>query len=108
MVGRISLRDLLVAPDDSIVGLVMRRDVHPVRATEGRGSAALQVSQYDRIAIPVVDGDATLVGIVTFDDAIDVHVQEATIDLHKVASVGEGIVSPKSAGIWIFYRMRFA
>jgi magnesium transporter len=107
VIGRISLRDLLVAPDDSTVGEVMRRDVHLVRAEDGREVAARKVSQYDLIAIPVINGGDKLVGIVTHDDAMDVASQEATFDMHKVASVGEGIVSVKSAGIWLLYRMRF-
>jgi magnesium transporter len=107
VVGRISLRDLLVAPDQATVGEAMRRDVHVVRAEEDREAAAQAVSTYDLIAIPVIDSDERLVGIITHDDAMDVQVQEATIDMHKVASVGEGIVSVKNAGIWLLYRMRF-
>jgi magnesium transporter len=107
VVGRISLRDLLVAPDQATVGEAMRRDVHVVRAEEDREAAAQAVSTYDLIAVPVIDGDDRLVGIITHDDAMDVQVQEATIDMHKVASVGEGIVSVKNAGIWLLYRMRF-
>jgi magnesium transporter len=107
VVGRISLRDLLVAPDQATVGAVMRRDVHVVRAEEDREVAAQAVGTYDLIAVPVIDGDDRLVGIITHDDAMDVQVQEATIDMHKVASVGEGIVSVRNAGIWLLYRMRF-
>jgi magnesium transporter len=107
VVGRISLRDLLIAPDQAEVGEVMRRDVHLVRAEDDQEEAAKKIARYDLIAIPVIDGGDKLVGIVTHDDAMDVASQEATFDMHKVASVGEGIVSVKNAGIWLLYRMRF-
>lgn len=107
VVGRISLRDLLVAPDEARVGDVMRRDVPLVRAEDDQEAAARQIARYDLIAIPVVDADDRLVGIVTHDDAMDVQDQEATIDMHKVGSLTEGIVSVKNAGVWLLYRMRF-
>ena len=107
VVGRISLRDLLVARDEAEVGDVMRKDVHVVRAEEDRVEAAQKIARYDLIAIPVINGGDKLVGIITHDDAMDVEREEATIDMHKVGSVGEGIVSVRSAGIWLLYRMRF-
>ena len=107
VVGRISLRDLLVARDEAEVGDVMRRDVHVVRAEDERVEAAQKIARYDLIAIRVINGGDKLVGIITHDDAMDVEREEATIDMHKVGSVGEGIVSVRSAGIWLLYRMRF-
>src|SRR5439155_24208583 len=56
--------------------------------TDDRERVAQELARYDLLAIPVVDDDARLVGIVTHDDVIDVVVQEATEDVHRLGAVG--------------------
>ncbi len=60
----------------------------------------------DRVALPVVDTDGTLVGIVTFDDVMDVIQEETTEDFHKFGSVQEGVFNPLKASIAFLYKKR--
>ena len=88
LAGFISLRDLVLAEPTAKVGELMRRDLITVRAQEDREEVARKLSKYDFLAIPVIDAEKRLLGIVTYDDAIDVVVQEATEDVLRVGGVG--------------------
>lgn len=88
LVGFVSLRDLVLAAPAAKVSELMRRDLISVRAQEDREEVARKLSKYDFLAIPVVDADNRLLGIVTYDDAIDVVVEEATEDVLHVGGVG--------------------
>ncbi|MCS6780572.1 MAG: magnesium transporter [Geminicoccaceae bacterium] len=72
LVGVVSLRDLLLASDDARVGDIMRREVIFARVEDPRELVAQKIAEYDLLALPIVDGGAMLVGIVTVDDAMDV------------------------------------
>lgn len=87
--GLISARDLVVnymRPDTPIAEL-MQRDVVSVQATDDQETVARKVANFDFIAIPVVDDQQHLLGIVTHDDIIDVMREEATEDAHMSAAV---------------------
>ncbi len=71
LVGVLSLRDLIVAPPTTPIGEVMIEDPVAVEATADRDDVAGIVARYNLLAVPVVDADRRLVGIVTVDDAID-------------------------------------
>ena len=85
--GFISLRDLILAKPDNSVGDIMERDVISVRVDDDQEIVAQTLAKYDFIAIPVVDNQNQLVGIVTHDDALDVVQEEATEDAHRLAAV---------------------
>lgn len=68
--------------------------------------AAREIARYDVLALPVVDEEGRLVGIVTHDDAMDVAEAEATEDLHKHGTVGSLTTSLRDAGIGLLYRKR--
>jgi magnesium transporter len=84
----VSLRDLILAPRPALVRDVMDKEPLSVRVTDDREHVAQEIARYDLLAIPVLDEDGRLVGIVTHDDVIDVVVQEATEDVHRMGGVG--------------------
>ncbi|HEV3022607.1 MAG TPA: magnesium transporter, partial [Pirellulales bacterium] len=88
LVGFVSLRDLVLAEPTARVGDLMRREPISVRVDEDREDVARKLAKYDFLAIPVVDAENGLVGIVTYDDAIDVVVEEATEDALRMGGVG--------------------
>lgn len=88
LLGFVSLKDLILARPDRRVDDLMHRDVIFIRADDDQETAARQISKYDLLALPVVNGEGALVGIVTHDDAMDVLVQENTEDLEKIMAIG--------------------
>jgi magnesium transporter len=72
LVGVLSLRGLLIADPKTPVTQVMTRDVVVVRADESDEATAAALMKYDLLAVPVVDNDDRLLGIVTVDDLVDV------------------------------------
>ncbi len=89
LIGVLSLRDLIAANDGTLLKNIMRRNVISVNATLDQEEVARIVSKYDLLAVPVVDDDDRLLGIVTVDDIIDVLEQEATEDIYRFAGAIE-------------------
>ncbi len=87
LIGVLSILDLLTADDDELVGNIMDENVITVETTEDREVVASKFSKYDFVALPVVDNEQRIVGIVTFDDVIDVIEEEATEDFAHMAAV---------------------
>lgn len=87
--GVLSLRDLIAAPDGTPLKSIMRRNVISVHVTTDQEEAARVVARYDLLAVPVVDDEKRLLGIITVDDVIDVLEQEATEDIYRLAGAGE-------------------
>jgi magnesium transporter len=87
LLGVVGLKELIVAPRTASVRDLMNEEIQTLRATDDRGRAAKELARYDFLAMPVVDDEGRLVGIVTHDDVIDVVVQEATEDVHMMGAV---------------------
>lgn len=85
--GVITVKDLLLAPDEAVVGDLMDAKVIYATTTEDQEDVSNKFSDYDLLAIPVVDMEGRLVGIVTVDDVIDVIEAEATEDIEKMAAI---------------------
>lgn len=101
--GILSLRDLILAQKSARVGDVMETDLITLKANDDREIAAQQLARFDLIALPVVDDEGRLVGIVTHDDAIDVVVQEATEDLQRqgaIEPIAENYLEANFVTIW--------
>ena len=96
LVGVSSLRQLVVEPPARQLKDFMARDVISVTTDMDQEEVARIVARYDFLAVPVVDQDEKMVGIVTVDDIIDVIREEATEDILKMAGVGEEFVETKS------------
>ena len=85
--GIVTVKDLLLHDDDMIIVDLMDRNVVFATTTEDQESVSEKFSDYDLMAMPVVDMEGRLVGIVTVDDVIDVMEQEATEDIEKMAGM---------------------
>ena len=90
LTGILSLRDLVTADPEDRVGDVMTRDVVSVGTDTDQEEVARAIQRYDFLAVPVVDREQRLVGIVTVDDVIDVIEQEATRDIYAAGAVQAG------------------
>ncbi|MBK7329072.1 MAG: magnesium transporter [Dehalococcoidia bacterium] len=87
--GVVSIRDLLVSAPETRLGEITQRDVHAVATGTDQEAAARVLQKYNLLALPVVDEDGRLEGIMTADDLIDVLQEEATEDMYRMAGVGE-------------------
>jgi magnesium transporter len=90
LTGMLSLRDLVTADPEQRLGDVMTREVVSVTTDTNQEDVARVIERYDFLAVPVVDREQRLVGIVTVDDVIDVIQQEATRDLYAAGAVQAG------------------
>jgi magnesium transporter len=104
LVGVLSLRNLILAPRHALVRDIMEGKVVSVRASDDRDKVAKTIAQYDLLAVPVVDDDhGRMVGIITYDDIIDVVVEEATEDVHRMGAVGplaENYLTANFVTVW--------
>ncbi|WP_283758101.1 magnesium transporter [Roseofilum casamattae] len=87
LTGILSLRDLIVAQADRTIGEIMTRDTIFVQTHTDQEEVARLIQRYDFLAVPVVDKEERLVGIITVDDVIDIIEQEATEDIYALGGV---------------------
>src|SRR3954451_7135074 len=87
LVGVVSLRRLLLVSPETPLKRIMTTDLISVRAETDQEEVARQVASYNLLAIPVVDEENKLVGVITVDDVIDVIKDEATEDVYRLAGV---------------------
>jgi magnesium transporter len=87
LVGSLSLRDLILAKPTALVADLMQRDVISVRVDDPSEDAVDKLARFDFLAVPVVDDQARLVGIVTHDDVLDAVRQEATDEAQRSAAI---------------------
>ena len=104
--GVLSLRELLAAAEGTRVADVAWEEVVSVPATTDRAEVARAVSEYDLVAVPVVDDGGRVIGVVTVDDVIDAIVEEQTEDVQKLGAV-QPLEEPYfQAGFWSIARKR--
>jgi len=101
LVGVASLRDLLLASPDKPVSAIMNRSVVAVPADADQEEVARVISKYDLIALPVVDSERQVLGVVTIDDVVDVLVDESTEDVQKMGAVSPVEEPYLRAGFWL-------
>lgn len=87
LVGIVTAKDLLTMEDDTVMEDIMETDIKYVTTHTDQEEVVRLFRKYDLLALPVVDADNLMVGIVTVDDAMDVMVDEATEDISKMAAV---------------------
>lgn len=104
--GVVSLRDLILADPSEKISELMTADVVSGQVNEDQEDIAKRITRYDLLALPVIDGQGCLMGIVTYDDAMDVASEEATDDFHKSAGVTTSLGNLKDATIGLLYRKR--
>lgn len=84
LIGIVSVKDLFMAEEDDVIGDIMTTNIISVTTDEDQETVARMFSKYDLLALPVVDKDGRLVGIVTFDDVMDVIEEENSEDVSKM------------------------
>ena len=104
--GTVSAKDLLINESDTLIEDIMETSVISVRTLDDKEEVANQLSRYDFIAMPVVDGSGRLVGIVTVDDAIDVITEEATEDIERMAAISPSDKPYTRTGVFETWRKR--
>ncbi len=87
LIGTVALRYLLLSPPDAIIGEIMHENVISVNTLMDQEEVARQFQKYDFTAMPVVDNENRLVGIITVDDIVDILQEEATEDMEKMAAI---------------------
>ncbi len=85
--GIVSLRDLVISPAETTLSEIMTRDAVFVSTNTDQEEAARMIGRYDLLALPVVDREQRLVGVITVDDVIDILEQEATEDIYALGGL---------------------
>jgi magnesium transporter len=96
LLGVVSLRQLILQRPERLLRDIMSTDVISIRTDVDQEEVSRMVARYDILAVPVVDDENKLVGIVTVDDVIDIMRLEATEDMLKMAGTGEQEIQPVS------------
>ena len=106
LIGTVSAKDLLLARRDQTISEIMNPHTVYAHTTDDRESVAFLLSEYDFLAVPVVDDEMRLVGIVTIDDAIDVLQEENSEDIAKMAAVRPDDKPYLKTGVFRLWRNR--
>ena len=107
LLGTVSVKDLLLTEDDSTpVSEIMDEHVISVSTLTDQEEVAQTLSRYNFLALPVVDTDGRMVGIITFDDAMDVLVEETTEDIEKMAGMLPSEKTYLRSNAWDLFKHR--
>ena len=106
LLGTISLRDILINDPDKKVGDVMTENFVSAHTHDDREEVANLLKKYDLLAVPVVDSENRINGIVTVDDAIDVLQEEATEDISKIHGITPTTKPYIQTSIWSIFKSR--
>lgn len=87
LIGTVALRYLLISPPDAVIGEIMHENVVYINTLMDQEEVARAFQKYDFTAMPVVDNENRLVGIITVDDIVDILQEEATEDMEMMAAV---------------------
>ena len=104
--GIVSVKDLLLNDDDAIIEDIMDTNVICAKTTDDQEEVSAMISDYDMLAVPVVDTEGRLVGIVTVDDVIDVIEQEATEDMEIMAAITPSDKAYMKTGVFELWKNR--
>ena len=106
LIGALSLRMLILSDPDDVVKDIMETHVISVTTSEDQEAVAQMFSKYNFNALPVVDGENRLVGIVTVDDAMDVMEEEVTEDIEKMAAIMPSEKTYLRSNAWDLFKHR--
>ncbi len=106
LLGGVSLRTLVLADERAVVADIMDYSIVSLSAFDDRESAVHAMQKYDVPVLPVVDSDGVLLGVVTFDDIMDVSEEEVTEDFQKIAAVAPIEISYRAASVFRLWRRR--
>lgn len=100
LIGTVALRYLLLSPSDAVIGDIMNENVISINTMMDQEEVARQFQKYDFTAMPVVDQENRLVGIITVDDIVDILTQEATEDIEMMAAILPTDKPYMRTGVW--------
>ncbi len=106
LIDEIRLREILLAPTHQTISGLMDHRFVSLNALDDQEEAIGIFQEYDRVALPVIDKEGLLLGIVTIDDVMDVASEEATEDFHKFGSMSDAILNPLKAPLAYLYKKR--
>lgn len=104
--GIVSLKDLIFAKPDELIGDIMETEILCANTLDTQEEVVAMIQKYDMLALPIVDKENRLVGIVTVDDALDVIEEEATEDIEKMAAIVPGDKPYMRAGVFEIWKTR--
>ncbi|MBE7053997.1 MAG: magnesium transporter [Ruminococcaceae bacterium] len=104
--GLVTVRTLLLADSSAKISDIMETNVIFANTLEDKEAIAIKFDKYDFMAIPVVDNEDRLVGIVTFDDAMEVIIEESTEDFSKMAAINPTTESYFKTSVWTHSKNR--
>ncbi len=106
LIDDIRIREILLAEPEHLIKDLMDDHFVALSALDDQESAIRVFQDQDRVALPVIDTEGLLIGIVTIDDVMDVVEEETTEDFHKFGSVQGAIINPLKAGVGFLYKKR--
>jgi magnesium transporter len=106
LIDDIRIKEIILADPDQFISEIMDNRFVALNASDDQEKAIRTFQDYDRVALPVVDSNGVLIGIITVDDVMDIVQEESTEDFHKFGSLQEGIINPLRARIYDLYRKR--
>lgn len=106
LIGTVALRYLLLSEPEAIIGEIMHENVISVNTLMDQEEVARQFQKYDFTAMPVVDNENRLVGIITVDDIVDILQEEATEDIEKMAAITPSDKPYLRTGVWETWKNR--
>ncbi len=106
LLGLVTAKDLLLSEEDELISDIMETNMIFVHTHTDKEEVAQRFSKYNLLAMPVVDDEERLVGIVTIDDAMDVMEEEATEDIEKMAAIRPGDKPYFQTSVWQTYKAR--
>lgn len=106
LLGALTLRKLLLSEEDQTVGEIMHENVISINTHTDQEDVARQFKKYDFTAMPVVDNENRLVGIITVDDVVDILEEEATEDIEKMAAIVPTDKPYMKTGVFETFRKR--
>lgn len=106
LLGTVALRYLLLSDSDQIIGDIMHENVIAINTLMDQEEVAMQFKKYDFTAMPVVDNENRLVGIITVDDIVDIMEEETTEDMEKMAAIVPSDKPYMKATVWETFKKR--
>lgn len=106
LLGYVTAKALMLAEQSSLIEDIMEENVLYISTMDDKEDAMKMINRYDLLALPVVDGERRLVGIVTVDDAMDVMEDEATEDIEKMAALTPSERPYLKASVWSIWAQR--
>ena len=107
LLGLVTVKDMLLCPDEATpVSQIMDENVISVSTLTDKEEVARMLSKYNFLALPVIDTDGHMVGIITFDDAMDVMVEETTEDIEKMAAILPSDKTYLRSNAWDLFKHR--